>query len=59
MLRNSSMVAKVKVNIPKKSLVRYEIGGKTKQAVKKLVVKHEIGGTHKKYYGGRYKEVIV
>ena len=43
MLRNSSMIANVVVNIPKKSLVRYEIGGKTKQEVKKLIKRTEIG----------------
>jgi len=59
MLRNSSMVAQVKVKIAKKSCVRYEIGGKAKQEIKKLVNREEIGGHHRNHYGGRYKEVII
>ena len=59
MLKNSSMVAKVVIRRPKKSLVRYEIGGKGKQDIKKLVIREEIGGHLKDNYGGRYKEVII
>lgn len=58
MLKNSSMVANVKVKIAKKSCVRYEIGGQTKQEVKKLRKRSEIGTHSQNYYGGRYKEVI-
>jgi hypothetical protein len=58
-LRNSSMVANVVVKIAKKSLVRYEIGGKAKQEVKKLINRVEIGGHSRQYYGGRFKEAVV
>ena len=53
------MVADVKPRRPKKSLVKYEIGGKGKQSMKKLINREEIGGHKREYFGGRYKEVIV
>ena len=53
MLRNSSMVANIKVKPRKKSLQKYEIGAQAKQEIKKLVEKSEIGSHHRQYYGGR------
>ena len=58
------MVAQVTQGLPvlkqKKSLVRYEIGSKQKQEIKKLVLRQEIGGSSgvPQEYRERVKEVI-